>query len=129
MATTPPVGIYPFATQDGKAIPLDIIKPKGIIFQSFTAGASAQITIPADATVGVIFSDKACAIGFGVDVPALVANTYYPTTALIPVGSIVTLALTPGTAYVRGLTDSGNIWIQLIEKWAGLALNTQYGRK
>lgn len=125
-----PIGVYPFATQDGKAIPLDIIKAKSVIMQSFIAGAGTAITIPATATVGVLISDKACLLRFGTTLPAsLIANTEYADTVLVPSGSIVVVAMTPGTAYVRGLSEAGTIYIQLIEKWAGLALNTQYQRK
>ena len=37
---------YPFATQDGKAIPLDILKPSGLIPVPFTEGAPVEITLP-----------------------------------------------------------------------------------
>lgn len=127
-----PAGIYPFSTQDGKAIPLDIIKPKGLISCAYTNGVVAHCVIPPDGSVGVLTSSFPCILRFGaVDMPVPpVDGVYYPDAVYIPAGGIITVALTPGPVSVVGAaTKSGVLYIQLIEQWAGLGLPTQYGRK
>lgn len=126
---TTPAGVYPFATQDGKAIPLDVIKPTGVIPKSFTSSADSLLTIPADAVVGTFTTTKACIVKFGSVISSLADGVEILNAILVPADSTVTVALTPGPAYIRGLSESGTVYLQLIEKWVGLALNTQYSRK
>jgi hypothetical protein len=121
--------VYPFSTQDGKAIPLDIINPAGVIYQVFTNTASSLITIPGNYTVGTFKADADSIISFGADLGALVANTLHANTIFLPANVIVTSVIVPGSAYVRGLTASGTVYLQLIQKWAGLSLTTQLVRK
>lgn len=127
---TTPAGIYPFATQDGKAIPLDIIKPEGILLQTFGVGSSSSFTLPEGSLVGTFTATSACLVRFGTDLPgSLAADTLYAETLLIPAETTVTCALTAGLVYVIGLVEEGTIYVQLIKKWAGLALDRQYLRK
>lgn len=126
---TTPAGVYPFSTMDGKPIPLDIIKPTGLIPKSFTAVGDSSFVVPSDAVVGVFISNQACLIRFGATVGAPVDATEIPNTILIPADMAVTVALTAGTCYVRGLTASGTVYLQLMEKWAALALPTQFTKK
>lgn len=121
--------VYPFATQDGKAIPLDIIKPSGLIFTNFTDSADVSITIPEGYPVAAIIANTACFIRFGDSIGTLVENTFYNNLLLIPSNTITIVSLIVGSAKVRGLTDSGSVYLQLIEKWAGLALDKQFIRK
>lgn len=124
-----PSGVYPFATQDGKPIPLDIIKSAGFLWQSFIAGVGSRFDIPPDKTVGVLIATTACLVTFGTDLSDFMSNKVYNDTILIPADSPVTVSLIPGKAYVRSLTSPGTLYIQLIEKWAGLALDKQFTRK
>lgn len=126
---TTPAGVYPFATQDGKAIPLDIIKPISIITKTFVSGSDSSLVIPSGAVVGTITATKDCILRFGFAVGSLVDGAELSDSVFLPENATITLALTVGTAYVRGIANSGSIYIQLIEKWAGLALNAQYQRK
>lgn len=123
-----PVGVYPFSTQDGKAIPLDIVNPAGLIFKSFVAGSGASFTIPAGKTVGVFFCNADAIISFGADMVSMAENTVHSKALLVPANTTLTTAFEAGTAYVRGISGSGIMYLQLIEKWAGLGLPTQYVR-
>jgi len=126
---TAPANVYPFSTADGKAIPLDIIRPMGLIIKTFTI-ASASFTIPTDAVVGVLYSTSPCVVRFGTDISLPVTDgAEIADAVLVPAEMAVTVALTAGTAYVHGLIESGTLYIQLIEQWAGLALSKQYSRK
>lgn len=130
---TTPAGIYPFSTQDGKSIPLDIIKPTGIMVRSFPAagGIVSHCTIPDGSVVGVLTSSVECIVRFGaVDIPAtLVDDTLYTNAVFIPAGAIVAVVLPAGILSVIGRGAAGTLFIQLIEQWAGLGLPNQYGRK
>lgn len=121
--------LYPFATQDGQAIPLDIINPAGLVFQDFILGASTEFTIPAGYEVGTFFATKDCIVSFGADLVSFDANTMHTNTLLLPAGVVVTAAFIAGPAYVRGIAEVGTVYMQLIEKWAGLGLPQQFVRK
>jgi len=129
MTDTVPSEVYPFATQDGKAIPLDIIKPSGIITKTFTL-AAASFTIPAGYKVGTFLATVGCLVRFGATLPnPLVDATLYEDTLLVPNDTIVTSSILSTTVYVKGLAESGTLYVQLIEKWIGLALDKQFTRK
>lgn len=121
--------IYPFSTQDGKAIPLDIVQSKGFLFKSFTLTA-ASFTVPADKLVGVCFASESCLIRVAQTLPSSLTEDFdYSDTLLLPKGMAVTTVFTPGIYYVRGLDLAGTVYIQFVEKWVGLALERQFGRK
>jgi hypothetical protein len=127
---TTPTGVYPFATQDGKAIPLDIIKGTATIILPFTAGGIVASTIPPGSIVGVFMTDKACLVQFGTSLAIpLVENDLIYDSVFVPERGIVTVALTPGPIRLVGMSGPGTLVIQLIEKWAALALPTQFVRK
>lgn|SRR5574337_114699 len=121
--------VYPFATQDGKSIPLDIIRPSGLIFRDFIAGTPLPITIPEGYPVAAIISDSACLIKFAGNIGTLIANTLYADLLLVPAGTIIISSVVAGNGAVQGLSAAGTVYIQLIEKWAGLALDKQFTRK
>lgn len=130
---TTPAGIYPFSTQDGKVIPLDIIKPLGIIVCAFEAagGIVATSVIPGGSVVGVLTSDADCFVQFGLpSLPsALVNNTLYLDTVFILANAVVTVTLPPGAISIVGRAKAGSLVIQIIDQWVGLGLVNQYGRK
>jgi hypothetical protein len=127
MAT--PNTLYPFATQDGKAIPLDIIKSSGLMLRTFGVSA-ASFTIPAGVAVAALIASNPCVLRFGTTLPDnLVEDELYSDTILIPKDMVVTASVVPGTAYVKGLTSTGKLYLQFFEKWAGLALDRQFSTK
>jgi hypothetical protein len=65
----------------------------------------------------------------GQTIPALVNGTLYEDMFLVYTDTIITVALTAGPIYVKGLSESGTLYIQLVEKWAGLALPRQFTKK
>ncbi len=125
-----PSGVYPFATPDGQAIPLDIIKGTAAIVLPFTRGVISTCTLPEYAVVGVLLSKKACLIQFGggplTTLPGdgdVVTNG-----VIVPDNGILTVALEPGQLHVMGLENTGVLYIQLIEQWAAIGLRTQFAR-
>jgi len=127
-----PLNIYPFTTKDGKVIPLDIVRSKGIIKQTFTASSSREIAIPEGFDVALLYANQDCIFvnNDGTLAPpayaGLVDNVLSPLAVFIPKGHAITVSVNPGIARVRGLTTNGFIIVQLIEKWAGLDLPITY---
>lgn len=120
---------YPFATQDGKAIPLDVIKSKGIMLLNLTSVASS-FTIPEGKEVAILLASTLSVIQPGNTLPdALISGTEYPGGLFIPSGIAVSALLAPGAYKAKTVTGAGTVYIQFIEKWAGLALSKQFVRK
>lgn len=124
-----PAGVYPFSTQDGKAIPLDIIKPTGVLRKTFTSAGDDMLVVPDGTEVATIHADADCVVGFDGSVGVLVDGVVLPNSLYVPAGSIITVALDSGPIAVRGISGSGTLTLQTIDKWAGLALSLQYNRK
>lgn len=124
-----PAGNYPFSTQDGKAIPLDILKTKGLIIQEYNIGSDALITIPAEAEIAVLIASQDCIISVGEIVGPIVNNTLKAKAYYIPKATAVTITVEPGSCYVRGHTLGGVLSVQLIERWVGMGLDTNYIRR
>ena len=122
--------VYPFATQDGKAIPLDILKPSWLFLHGFTVDGNSSLTLPASDLVSVFISSEAVIVSFE-DVldSAIVAGMQLPKALYVPKGVIVTCAIPSQQLHARGVAEAGTLYIQIIEKWAGLALAKQYVRK
>jgi hypothetical protein len=121
--------VYPFSTADGQAIPLDIIKSSGLVKKDFTALSTGSFTLVAG-EVGVLLASAPCLVRFGTTIPeVLLDGTLYSDMYLVPRDTVITVSLTAGIIYVRGIEEDGTLYLQLIEKWAGLALAKQYSRK
>lgn len=132
MAVQPnvPSDNYPFATKDGKVIPLDIIKPQGVIFHSFTLGAFSEVTIPAGkSTVAILYATEACFISFGSNPASFLEDAYHDKVLFIPRGHVVATTVEVGNIYVKGFSTNGILNIQFIEKWAGLSLDMSFTKR
>ncbi len=120
---------YPLATPDGRAIPLDVVKPVGFLQKAFTTAASGTLTLPSNVEVLSVFASADCYIQFGgtAAVPAdgvVVTNLLY-----VPKNMRITAAPPATTFTVIGKTTSGTLNVQLLEKWAGLILDVQQKRR
>lgn len=124
-----PSEIYPFATVDGKAIPLDILKPTYLSITQFTAEASTEINLPVNAVVGMFISNKAVVISFEAPLAAIGTEPILSKTLIVPENVIVSSSILANKLHIRGIAEAGTLYIQLIEKWAGLALDKQFTRK
>lgn len=130
MATSSSNQLYPFSTEDNKAIPLDIIRPLALIKKSISSAALASVTIPADWTVASFYSPSGCIIQMvDATLPAApVDGTSYANCLFIPPNCVVTSTVLPGAAKVVGLGSSSYVILQQVQKWAGMALQRQLGR-
>ncbi len=132
MAT--PSTIYPFATMDGQAIPLDIIKSKSLIWKSYNDTTISYMTIPTGTLVAIARSPYAdCIIqpaSPGVSMLGFPEDAAMDGAIYIPADTLMTISLEGVSSLgILGAGASGSFWLQVIEKWSGLALNTQYNRK
>ena len=126
---TAPTNLYPFATQDGKAIPLDIIRPSALLSLAVNTTAAGPVDITNAYSVGVFFSAVECLVGFGASVGyPLTTGVLHTNTLLLPANTILVSSLPSNIIYVSA-EKAGILYLQLIEKWAGLGLEKQYIRK
>ena len=120
---------YPLSSPDGDPIPLAVIRPLGLIKKTFTTTVSAAITIPDSVEILSFLATANCLISFGGTATAPVDGTNQANILHVVKGMRVTAAPTATTFTVIGETTSGILYCQLIDKWAGLALQTQYSRR
>lgn len=119
---------YPLSTPDGDSIPLDIIRPHSYLFIDFTLSASASIAVPAGVEIMSVSATTDCFIKFGGTAAAPVAGVLSSDLCLVEADMRTSIAPTASTFTVIGDMASGKLRIQFIDKWAGLALQTQYVR-
>jgi hypothetical protein len=120
-------GVYPFSTSDGKAVPVDIASPVGLVAWDFVLATPLAITIPAGYETAWAYATATCVLKLGVGAlpTALVDGTNYPASILIPAYTMITLLLVPGSAAILGLESGGSLYINAIEQWAALAHQRQ----
>lgn len=118
---TPVKGQYPLATQDGQAVPLEIVKAANFLFAVLVANVNKPVTIPAGLVTAYVLSTVNCVLkNASAAFTALAADTNYPDAMFIPSDHLTTLQLTPGVINIWPLA-SGTIYITGIEQWAALS--------
>ena len=125
--------LYPLSTINGTPIPLDILRPTGVLRKSFLfSGATTAEALPSTAGVIMLRSTKDCFIKFAN------SSATKPTSATPSVVVTDTLYLqknevqvvAPSLLYysVIGDTEDGVLTIQFIETWSAVALPMQVTR-
>lgn len=126
MATKASDQLYPFSTQNGEFIPLEIIRPTGIISKSFTISGVSTIAFPATMQLAGFYSEEGCIIDFSNTLSAPLADgTLYSNALIVPPQMLVSSVILSPTAKVIGLKIPGVLLVQGIYKWAALALSRQ----
>jgi hypothetical protein len=120
---------YPFVTQDGEVIPLDILKPKTCYLQDISVGVTDNISIAESTGVAIIYSSVDCLVSFGADITSIAYNTPYTDSLFVPKKHMITITVEDGNVYMRPLTENGFVSIQFIERWAGLAPDLSFSRR
>lgn len=117
----PVKGQYPLATQDGQAVPLEIVKAASFLFAVLVNGVNKQLTIPAGIVTAYVMSTVNCVLkNASAPFTALAADTVYADSMFIPADHLTTIQLTPGTINIWPL-GAGTIYITGIEQWAALS--------
>lgn len=121
--------VYPFATQNGNPVPLDIIKPLSLAYLALTT-SFATIVLDATTNLAMIWASEDAVIDLANSANALTSGTVRTSWIFIPKGSVVAASINSGTVRARTLSAaSGNLMIQGIQKWSMLALPRQLNIK
>lgn len=122
---------YPLSTPDGKAIPLDLVKPLGVLRLPFTSASYNAQSISAiyQDKIFTAYSSEDCYLSFAASPTTVVDNTVAPDILFVPAG--VMIAFTTNSLYLaaQGVSASGTVHIQVVDIWAGLLLETQVNRR
>ena len=125
---TLPRELYPFATQDGKAVPLEIIQPTAMVMLDITTSYST-LALPDSLNLAAIFASCDCVIDLTGAATTLTSGTLYNSMLFVPASTVVMAKLETVTAKIRAVSDSGVIFIQGVERWAALNLARQFTGK
>ena len=120
---------YPLSTPDGISIPLDVIKPHSYILKSVGATVSASIAVPAAIEIISFAATEDTVICFGGTAIVPPDGSPQANTLVVLKGTRVTIAPPASTFTVIALGTTGYLHCQFIDKWAGLALQTQYSKR
>ena len=120
--------LYPFSTRDGKVIPLDILRPKSVARISFLeATPSAALDLVEDTPILILRTTAPCVIRFG-SVPVVLSQALVAGQMFLDAGEIYIIAPPSNLLYVMGDGVAGNLTVQVIERWVGLAADINFRR-
>jgi hypothetical protein len=120
---------YPLSTPDGIAIPLDVIRPHSFLAKTTALVVSAPVAIPSAVEIASFTATEDCLVCFGDTAIIAADGVLQPDTIFIQKGARVTVAPTASTFTVIAMSTPGYLYCQFIDKWAGLALETQYRKR
>lgn len=127
--------VYPFSTADGQAIPVDIVRPHGVIKKSFlSSGATAAMSVPDTIDVFSVVATEDCLIKFAASsasASALSDGVLATDMMFIPADilTVVSPPLDKKSFSLRGDSANGTAVIQFFETWKGLSLQSQRTRR
>lgn len=127
---------YPMSTQDGQAIPLDILRPHSLLSLTIATGiSSAAIQIPTNVEVFSLLSECDAILQFGAsNVVATDLTTGVLKNDAIYIPKDMVIFLSPPIdvthfAIIPRLTQSGVAIIQFLESWNSLSTKPQHQRR
>lgn len=124
---------YPLSTINGVPIPLDVIRPSGVIRKAFLAsGATTAEALPAGTEVIAVRTTQDCFIKFANEAAAkpVSASPSVEVQASVFLQAGEVQFLSPELLYYSVIGDiaDGTLTIQLIESWNGVTLELQQSR-
>ncbi len=125
---TIPNELYPFSTQDGKAIPLEIVRPLAFVFVALST-SYGSVVLNNKFNLAALFASVDCVMDTTGLETTLVAGTTYNGMLFIPANTVVMAALPTITAKVRSIADDGQLFIQGVQQWSALNLARQFTAK
>lgn len=120
---------YPLSTPDGISIPFDVIRPSGYLAVNTALTVSGQIAIPAGCEIISFTTTEDCIVRFGANASIPSSGVVLGDAVHIPREMRITVAPTAEFFTVIAEGIAGVLRCQLIDKWAGLALQTQYNKR
>ena len=124
--------IYPFSSEKGDAIPLDIMEPLASIAVQLAVNAAASLTIPSTYKLVAIYSAIDLFVDFtDAQTYPVTLNTSVNQMLFVPAQSVMTIKL-PDTGAVKlipaNANEGGLVVFTDIRKWAAIALERQLTR-
>jgi hypothetical protein len=120
---------YPLSTPDGIAIPFDVIRPYAFIRKAVDLTVSAEVNIPDSIEIISFAATQDCLVCFGGNATIGADGALQLNHVFIQKNTRVTVAPTANKFTVIAYDAAGYLYCQLIDKWAGLALETQYRKR
>lgn len=124
-------GLYPFGTNNGEAIPLDVVCPRGILLIEFEDGISSDsFLIPEDIYALTVMANQPCSVQFAEAdaVASRVTSGSFKEDALFVVPDIHMVVAPPAfkrSIAVVGEDASGTVVFQFLRKWSGMMSRAQ----
>ncbi len=119
--------LYPFSTQNGSAIPLEIVQPTGFLRLNLTGGTVKESEIPEGFEYCWVYSsedDVVLKMGGSVLPDPIVEDTLYSDAVLIPAGIPIAIKTTPGD--ISLLSDINTVVsFSFFLQWAALVQSKQ----
>lgn len=129
------IGRYPLSTADGQSIPLEVVRPHGVVSKTFLSSSpGVDMTIPSTIDIFSILCDQDCIIKFaasGASASAL-SDGVLATDVAVVIRDVLTVLSPPidkRSISLRGLSANGTALISYYENWAGLSTQPQLTRR
>jgi len=118
--------LYPFSTRDGKVIPLDILRPKSVARIPFLdATPSAVLNLVDSTPILVLRATGNCIVRFG-EAPTILSTSLIQGGLFLGAGEIQIVSPTSPLLYVMGDGTPGDLIVQVVERWLGLAADVNF---
>lgn len=125
------VNRYPLSTPNGQSIPLDVVKPIGLLRINFNSSSFTSATDLASTYADKVFiatTTEDCYIHIGATPAVPVSGIMQVDTIFIPAGATLSFVMDSLKIAAIGVTAVGRLDIQICETWAGLAIAAQINR-
>lgn len=127
-STRIPKDSYPFSTQDGRAIPLDTARIRWVAGIVLTDSSVKAFTFDEfDPVILFHCLEPVIAVPAAQSSLPLADGNKYDKGFYIPAGFLATLTVETGTYEFRTLSGTAILYMQSVEKWAGLSTQNNFG--
>lgn len=125
--------LYPLSTQEGVAVPFEVVQPIGCLMEDFTDSSSPVRTLVTVDCILAIYANKDLLIKFGGQAAVVPADgTYDENLIFVPKYTVYTVSpVSEKLAIVAANTgESGRCFINLLTRWISLVSTEKlYQRK
>lgn len=116
---------YPLSTLAGQPIPLDVIRPSGLIKASYlAASATAAVALPAGTELLLVRATTDCFIKFANSAATKPSSAITTDLLYLRRGEIQVVSPMALFYSVIGDTVNGDLFIQTLETWMSVSLDT-----
>lgn len=120
---------YPLATADGQSIPNETIRPVGLYIIALSTTPTSLLTLAAGYKTITVVSTVDAVLRFGAAASIPADSTLLTNALFLPKNVIMTVSPATMSISAVALSGTGSLRVSMIESWAGLGLEYQYGRR